>query len=892
MKWVRRAGRWRRRTAWMARTIAADMGRRRTNGPPAWRRDNPFFGKTLRAESRRPFLFIRLALTVATLALLLLGGMALERRLGFGARGFMGFLGVSPLGLAFLAVSLAHTLFVLGARGALATSLQAETRRQTLDGLLLTPMPRAAMLLAMAVAPALGAGLVALAGLPVYVLLNQLGGAEWRDIGLLYVLFGLAAFAPPSYAVPALSGAAATPDAPQMMAAGRAQEQRRAEGASAAGWSWFSLVWTFIALRPLLGMMGGSWLGHGLSVLPSSVTRLGPLVVFAWPYSLTQTLGAPLPFYNGHLVPFVYALPLIFGGWISSVLKSAAALTAGSAQEMVRLGLFRRHAALARMLNRIALLCFLGVVWRVWVLGGDTGGLTGHAVPDPNWGAAGLLLLLGSIAQIQAAWRALGVAPRGKSSGRLRPPVRLVRRALRLAWRPLRLAVWMFGLACVLGGLSPFVGPVFWMAGRLALVALTSVIFVVGFHVWAASFEGKSGDKASARVNIAPGALAMLLFALPLAALSVPDPRFWGVAALSPATAWLRQFADAQALLNSWPYWKMGLLPPFGLAVAAPIVAGLLLGASGHARAKRRFAPPVSAPTVAAPVPPAAPARHAARTAALLAWVTARTDNPLFTHELRVRTRSGLWFSALYVAPLLLLLLVSVAVRYPDYAHFVSFTALLHPFRQGGFASGPPPPVFADLAAILQSWQVYVCALNGQTIGENLIVRDQQRGTLGFLLLTPLRAGQIFWGKVWGQTTGFGLGQIFLCAASLLLTLLAAPAVGLKPALMTWATTQALALSLLTLSVSLGAALATHALLLKSLRGVSTLLVMAALAGGVWLVLRLTPDEASSWPRLVIQMEIGSLCAFAVSVPAFAYALWRFRALRRKDIPFGDQAAG
>lgn len=863
----------------MARTIAADAGLRRNDGPPVWRRDNPFFWKTLRAESRRSFLFVRMALTIATLAALLLGGMALERRLDFGTRGLIGFLGISTLGLTFLAVSLAHTLFVLGARGALATSLQAETRRQTLEGLLLTPMPRAAMLLAMAVAPALGASLVALAGLPLYVLLNQLGGAEWRDVGLLYVLFGLAAFAPPSYAVPALSGAAATPDAPQLMAVGRAQEQRRAEGA--AGWSWFSLIWMFVALRPLLGVLGGSWLSHGLSVLPPSVTRLGPLVVFAWPYSLTQTLGSPLPFYNVHVVPFVYALPLIFGGWISSTLKSAAALTAGSPQEMIRTGLFRRHAALARLLNRTALLCFLGVMWRVWVLGGDTAALTGHASLDPAWDAAGLLLLTGSVAQIQAAWRALGVAPRGKGSGRGRPPLRLVRRALRVAWRPLRLLVWMFALTCAFGGLSPFVGPVLGMAGRLGLVALACVVFAVGFHVWAASFGGKSGDRILGMVA--------LLLALPFAALSVPDPRFWGVAALSPATAWLGQFAGAQALLASWPYWKLGALPSaWGLTIAAPAVTGLLLGANGYARMKRRFVPLASAP--AAPADAAAPARHAARTASLLAWVTARTDNPLFTHELRVRTRSGHWFSALYGVPLALVLLVSVAVRYPDYAHFVSFTALFHPFRQGGFASGPPPSVFADLAAILQSWQIYLCALNGQTIGESLIVRDQQRGTLGFLLLTPLRAGQIFWGKVWGQTSGFGLGLILLGAGGLVLTLLAAPAIGLGPALSTWAGTQIFALSLFTLSVSLGAALATHALLLKSLRGVSTLLVMAALAGGVWLVLRLTPDGPSSWQRLGAQMAVGSLCAFALSFPAFAYALWRFRALRRRDITFGDQA--
>ena len=42
-------------------------------------------------------------------------------------------------------------------------------------------------------------------------------------------------------------------------------------------------------------------------------------------------------------------------------------------------------------------------------------------------------------------------------------------------------------------------------------------------------------------------------------------------------------------------------------------------------------------------------ARHAPQTAALMAWVTGRTDNPLFTHEIRTRTRSGRWADWLVV---------------------------------------------------------------------------------------------------------------------------------------------------------------------------------------------------------------------------------------------------
>ena len=74
----------------------------------------------------------------------------------------------------------------------------------------------------------------------------------------------------------------------------------------------------------------------------------------------------------------------------------------------------------------------------------------------------------------------------------------------------------------------------------------------------------------------------------------------------------------------------------------------------------------------------------------------------------------------------------------------------------------------------------------GQIIGEGLIARDRQRGIWGFILLTPLSARQIFWGKVAGQTALPGAVWAVCGLGSLILYLLAAPAFGLLPALAAW----------------------------------------------------------------------------------------------------------
>jgi len=197
----------------------------------------------------------------------------------------------------------------------------------------------------------------------------------------------------------------------------------------------------------------------------------------------------------------------------------------------------------------------------------------------------------------------------------------------------------------------------------------------------------------------------------------------------------------------------------------------------------------------------------------------------------------------------------------------------------------PTSSLWANLAMILLMLQCYTLIFRGQVLGESLIARDRLRGVWGFILLTPLTAPQIFWGKVFGQTFGISAAWLVCGVFSLLFYLLAAPAVGLGTALAAWLTGQAFIAALFSLGLSLGAAVATFPVFMKGLRGFSFLLFVCAIGGGILLTLNVLPEFS-----LEVRLLIGSAYAALLSVPAFLFAVWRVGTLRTKDIAFGDGA--
>jgi len=869
---MHRPARWLRRTRYFLSALRADFG---LSGPapPAWLRDNPFLLKAGRTEARRLLLLLRLGVCVLLLSALLLGGLWAERTYARTMSGVLSFLfGMSFPAALFVVLCFVHTALVTGTRTTLSVALADEAQRGTLPDLLLTPLRRAEMLLAMGVAPARSALLVALAGLPLYILLGEFG-ALTADIGSLGLLFALISYAPPVYVIPALAGGAMTPEtALGKFGLSGARRPTRQNPATAVG---FSLLLSFF-LGQMTGLLRGGWLGHLLGALHLHMaSSFSFFLFFAWPVYAAQVLGSRLDFFHLSASPLWYGLPLLASWWCASALHSAAALSAGDAAEMARLPIASRARTVSRWTARVAGLCGLALVWRAWVESGDTATLAGGALGSSGWDAAGLLLLLGGLTLPTVCARALETPPRRGRRDLLRPPLLVLRRAFKRAVRPLGVAAATFLIACGLGGLSPLAPPVYAFAEKIALAAAVSILWAVGVRRLLPT-AGKVTTNA-------------LLYALPLAALAAPVPGASWLAALSPATAWLRLFPDLLGLLTSIQVWHVAAPPSWQFCLIGPALVGAL-GSLLGARPATRLPHAAEAPAPR-PAPPTAPARHITQTAALLAWVTARTDNPLFTHELRARTRSGRWVDGLLLGPLALLLAVAAGLAYPEILGMFSGISPFHFFGESALTSGraDSSAVWPDLAALLLAAQCYLLGFRGAVVGEGLIARDRQRGIWAFLLMTPLSSRAIFWGKVWGQSLPTGAFWAGAGLASLLLYGMSAPAVGLLPALTAWLAGQCFVAALFVLGLALGAALSSFPFAFKSLRGLSGLLFVLAVGLGIaaqawWLAFDLPAPAWGGWALLSGRLGLGVGYAAALAVPLLVFARWRVGRVRGGDV--------
>jgi len=275
----------------------------------------------------------------------------------------------------------------------------------------------------------------------------------------------------------------------------------------------------------------------------------------------------------------------------------------------------------------------------------------------------------------------------------------------------------------------------------------------------------------------------------------------------------------------------------------------------------------------------------------LLALALARTDNPLFTHELRVRTRSGRWVDWLVLGPLALLAAVAAGLAYPEILGMFSGMSPFHFFGESALTAGRSgtSAVWPDLAALLLAAQCYLLGFRGAVVGEGLIARDRQRGVLAFLLMTPLSSRAIFWGKIWGQSLPTGALWTGAGLASLLLYLMAARAVGLLPALTAWLAGQCFVAALFVLGLALGATLSSFPFAFKNLRGLSGLLLVLVVGLGIaaqawWLAFDLPAPAWGGWALLSERLALGIGYAAFFAVPLLLFARWRVGRVRRGDV--------
>ncbi|MCW3060537.1 MAG: hypothetical protein JWQ02_2358, partial [Capsulimonas sp.] len=720
---------------------------------------------------------------------------------------------------------------------------------------------------------------------------------------------------PPAYVLPGLGGAVSTLTQQRNLRQAQARQQRQDQGTDRTSMTIIAVVMFGFFVQIFSRIFGGGWILHLLqpveAALPHAQFVLAG-VFFSWPYFAVKLMDATLPFYHGSLPTLVYLLPLLALTRIAGVLRSGAALTVGEASEISRAPIARRAATISRWTQRLTIILLAGYAWNVCITSGDTAALLGRG-SGGGWDQAGLLLLFGLPALLNATWRAITMRVTLSGQPLRRRPIQLTRRLIRRTGRPLRAALAMFVVVCLLGGVSPVSGPVLQTLAQFALTTGMTLCYCLGVNVLLASpMQGAQRRW----LRAAPA----LLFFSPIVAIFTPFPALWHLSAASPLLAWLHLFPGVEAemargALNSdgvvhWPY---GATVPVTEYLAAPLILSLICLWLGYRyvggalpqsepaaprEPKQKAAVKAASPRAVAAQLPSRPKRivYGNRTEALMGWICARIDNPLFIRDIRSRTRSGAWYQWVFIVPALFVLLEVATALYPDlamgFAEGLSWIRFFH-------ISTPnwplvTPETYASVAGVILTLQVCALGLRMPAQCEEIFRRDQQTGGLGFILLTPLRSAQIFWGLIWANLAASIIAWAAFAAVLLALYLQAAasPEVGLGPALTAWMVGQIFVATMLAMGAAVGSAMATHTTALRTGRGISTLLAVGIIGIATSLIFTNYQEffEAISplWVQTTWRMMFGVAAALPVTVLAFFYAQWRLKRLRDGDIAFGE----
>jgi hypothetical protein len=502
--------------------------------------------------------------------------------------------------LLILVMSLLHAVFVSAAVGGRAGDwISKEVAQGTLQTLLVTPMTPTEMVLKRAAWPFVNGVLVALMGLPFYVLCATMGSVSiWTLIGLYAIFAWLAA---------AASGPGTGRGGGLLL-----------RGASVS----VGLVFGFVAfLMFMRAAVRGSW---------GSFNPLG--VVFA----AARYVGAAQPFFGFHLPPLLPAV-LLSPLWLSAAALSWSWRVYEDDRVLTRMG--RARSALAMILA----LLVLGYLWPNLV--GSGAGWAANLVGGVGTAVAlrGTLLILLAIVVFVTAWEALSAryATLGTDVlwGCLPDPDRGVRQQLYLsamgALSSVAPALVLYALGSLLAGLNPLrIGPDALGLSIGAALAGIFYAFGLGVTIWA-SLAGKRGAQSTVS-----SLLFVLFIALPIVAKLLPVS--------GEAKGWLTTFSPFGGLLSLTLSAQWAVQAPIWRVIGMQAALGTLFALGGIAiweyrmttYARRARAAAVGRPDLA---------RSRARRWFMALWASVvqrvqdRWDNPVFVREVRVGSRGATW---------------------------------------------------------------------------------------------------------------------------------------------------------------------------------------------------------------------------------------------------------
>ncbi|MCS6862935.1 MAG: hypothetical protein NZT92_21735 [Abditibacteriales bacterium] len=200
-----------------------------------------------------------------------------------------------------------------------------EAQQNTLEQLLLTPLPPHELMLRLTAHNFYYGMLLSLVGLPLYLLWVQVGDLTWGQLLVMYLLFARIAFVPPSPQQFVLQWRMR--QVSQMTPAQRKQLARQQATPFAASALLINLGFQFIIHVVLQTPVGQRWLS-GLAkgvwnALPVVLKGVAPTVGVSWLYFCVVLLTTSLPWFRWDLSPLLFMLPLILLGRVLAILRPA-----------------------------------------------------------------------------------------------------------------------------------------------------------------------------------------------------------------------------------------------------------------------------------------------------------------------------------------------------------------------------------------------------------------------------------------------------------------------------------------------------------------------------------------------------------------------------------------
>jgi len=813
-----------------------------------------------------------------------------------------------------------------------------EAKQNTLEQLLITPLPPHALMLRITAHNFYYGMLLSLVGLPLYTFWMLMGDLTGGQLVVMYLLFAHVSFTPPSpqqfvtlWRMRQVS---------QMTPSQRKQLARQQAAPFAASALLINLGFQFITqviIRTPAGRkVVGGFVKSVWNTLPAALKGVAPTVAVSWLYFCAVLLTTSLPWFRLHLPPIIFALPLMLVGRVLAILRPAVFIAGNLPLMTAPAGSVppapiaaspyveetqKRIARLDSLYYSLFSLALMGYLWKPLIVDGGLAWLVSLTASDKSHAIAGLTFCVGvSVVMRMIYWLRDRLTAEGEKSPTLpytHTPI------LQSSASPLCL----FALACVLGGVSPFNRPTCIILGKLLALGVTAAAFCVAARWWQrrviaarpprenaeevitlwtglihpqlAAYDQQHGVWFSNAAMQVTWFLFFLVWVYPFIALLSDHPFVQQTAAVSPFLSLASLSPRLNEFLQSITVIKFAPTPPWWMGLLMQSVAALLWGALAlrlHPHRYRQVLVGAREGNIGWW------ARLTARVRALndrlierlSDEISARFDNPVAVKEVRVRARRENWAAQqiviflvawLFVLIPACVLLWGVTFAPAPPANFLLTTVLANVCPELGKLS-LPAQVF--LSIVLPLWAMewviaWILTIQPGTAFDG----ERDSGTMGFLLTTPLSDRDIILGKWMGFTAdswlGFALHLPMDVLLVLIITLSGAPQI--LPLF--------IAFTAFLASVLFGGAMLSVALGARSkARGagagwsllVSTLLQI--------LVLVLVIGLASLQPPLIaytLPFLLGTALHAAVGVLALTYGSRVLHRLRVGDVAFEGQ---